>query len=294
MKKISLIVLIFSNAVSANLKEINIVYGVDNRMEVYEANEVAQKIAKSTAGMIMTSSMIDLGVNIMLPPSPISQTHGLCKDERFSDQPTSLSCSGFLVGEDLLVTAGHCIRDESRCQNVSWVFDFKIDSKTNRADIIISKENVYKCKEIIESKLVFLENDIKDYALIRLDRSVPNRKPLKFRKTGKIENNALVTVIGHPSGLPMKVTTDGQVYNNLAEGFFVTNLDTFGGNSGSPVFNSETGLVEGILVRGQKDYVKEKECKRVNVEPEDSVEKFFAGEAVSRITDLNSLMKMDL
>jgi hypothetical protein len=36
--------------------------------------------------------------------------------------------------------------------------------------------------------------------------------------------------------------------------FFVANLDTYGGNSGSPVFNSETHKVEGILVRGETDF----------------------------------------
>jgi hypothetical protein len=35
----------------------------------------------------------------------------------------------------------------------------------------------------------------------------------------------------------------------------VANLDTYGGNSGSPVFNHRTGEVEGILVRGENDYV---------------------------------------
>jgi len=32
------------------------------------------------------------------------------------------------------------------------------------------------------------------------------------------------------------------------------NLDTYGGNSGSPVFNSES-IVEGMLVRGETDFV---------------------------------------
>lgn len=38
--------------------------------------------------------------------------------------------------------------------------------------------------------------------------------------------------------------------------FFVANLDSFGGNSGSAVFNVTTEEVEGILVRGEADYKK--------------------------------------
>lgn len=31
-------------------------------------------------------------------------------------------------------------------------------------------------------------------------------------------------------------------------------LDSFSGNSSSPVFNSDTGIVEGLMVRGNDDY----------------------------------------
>ena len=41
---------------------------------------------------------------------------------------------------------------------------------------------------------------------------------------------------------------------------FTANLDTYGGNSGSPVFNSETHEVEGILVRGDTDFVPLGKC----------------------------------
>lgn len=37
--------------------------------------------------------------------------------------------------------------------------------------------------------------------------------------------------------------------------FFSANLDTFQGNSGSAVFNAETGMIEGILVRGEEDFI---------------------------------------
>ena len=42
--------------------------------------------------------------------------------------------------------------------------------------------------------------------------------------------------------------------------FFVANLDTYGGNSGSPVFNAASYKVEGILVRGENDFVTNGTC----------------------------------
>jgi hypothetical protein len=40
----------------------------------------------------------------------------------------------------------------------------------------------------------------------------------------------------------------------------VANLDTYGGNSGSPVFNATNHQVEGILVRGENDFVTNGSC----------------------------------
>ncbi|OQB98875.1 MAG: hypothetical protein BWX80_03903 [Candidatus Hydrogenedentes bacterium ADurb.Bin101] len=74
-------------------------------------------------------------------------------------------------------------------------------------------------------------------------------------------------VIGHPSGLPKKIAfgSETRVRKNDAQGFFYANLDSYGGNSGSPVFNAEDGFVEGILVRGNTDFVLNGDCFRSNI-----------------------------
>jgi hypothetical protein len=58
--------------------------------------------------------------------------------------------------------------------------------------------------------------------------------------------------------------------NDPSNPFFVTNLDTFGSNSGSPVVNMDSYQVEGILVRGTTDYVLSEDgsCVQVNRCPE--------------------------
>jgi hypothetical protein len=50
------------------------------------------------------------------------------------------------------------------------------------------------------------------------------------------------------------------VRDNTPVPFFAANLDTYGGNSGSPVFNATSGTVEGILVRGENDFVSNGSC----------------------------------
>lgn len=278
----------------ANTERVKIIYGEDNRIESYEASKRDQVLASATAGMIETKKIIDLGTRILLPPKSIQSSMGLCEDERFKDQPTSMICSGFLIAPNIMVTAGHCIGNQARCENVKFVFDYKINPKTKRANMIVSKDNVYSCKKLIDAKLTHDKKtgNQRDYALIELDRNVEGVTPLKYRTQGMIKNNQSIMVIGHPSGLPQKVTGDARIFeNNSKMSFFKTNLDTYGGNSGSATFDEATGLVEGILVRGAKDYIKNPSMKCIssNREVENISRRMDLGESVTRITDIPAL-----
>ena len=52
----------------------------------------------------------------------------LCKEERFREQPIGAFCSGFLVGPDLIVTAGHCIKNSNDLANTRFVFGYRMNS----------------------------------------------------------------------------------------------------------------------------------------------------------------------
>ena len=134
---------------------------------------------------------------------------------------------------------------------------------------------VYSCSKIFTQRYVYSNTEVSDYAVIELDREVANYKPLKLRKFGFVAHNTPLVVVGHPMGLPMKATDGGVVSRMndierenifksflLKRNYFTTNLDAYGGNSGSPVFNKKTGVVEGILVQGAEafEYNDEKEC----------------------------------
>src|SRR3712207_7230060 len=61
------------------------------------------------------------------------------------------------------------------------------------------------------------------------------------------------TTLFRSSGLPTKIADGARVVRANAS-FFEADLDTFGGNSGSPVFDARTNTVLGLLVRGATDY----------------------------------------
>lgn len=276
----------------ASIQAPKIIYGDDNRNDVAMSTEPAWiKLAHSTAAMISVSEIQGTnkkgggGNQNLVVNGPSLESQGICSSERFAKQPTAAYCSGFLVSDRWLVTAGHCVQTESDCANFQWAFDYKAETNA-QASVTLKKTNIYHCKRIIEQELN--DDTQEDYALIELDRPVLDRNPLKFRTQGKIEQNAPILVIGHPSGLPTKIAGGANV-RTLEERFFVGNLDTYGGNSGSAVFNADTLEVEGILVRGDEDYVAgPDDCRVSNVVSNDG----GSGEDVTYITNIKALQTL--
>ena len=231
---------------------IKVIYGDDDRVDVADSNNSLYiKLAKSTAAMIKNSKLKEYNNYQIEVVSKSLEESGVCASESFAKQPAAASCSGFLVAKNMLVTAGHCIRSQFDCDNSSWVFNYKVDYK-DQSKVIVEKSDVYKCSRVTSRELESTTQI--DYAVIELEKEVVDRRPLKFRTEGKPAVGTELVVIGHPSGLPTKIA-DGAQVRSSNDVFLVANLDTYGGNSGSAVFNAISGEVEGILVRGDTDYI---------------------------------------
>jgi V8-like Glu-specific endopeptidase len=269
-----------------------VVYGTDNRcdddyQEILNQNpellpeeaEMLLEMQKSTAGMVELGKHVKKNSDGSISPVKdlltLRDRKNLCEGEKFGDQYTLPICSGFLVGPDLLVTAGHCVNKED-FKNRVWIFGYNKEYAYNPTPVF-SKDIVYYTKEV----LLWEKNALtkKDFAVVRLDRKVIGVKTLKIRNTGKIETGNSLVIIGHPSGLPTKISAGAKVLDASEETVIKTNLDSFGGNSGSAVINLDTGKVEGILVSGAADYVADENgedyCQRVSSRKEDEGEEFI-------------------
>lgn len=264
-------ILLSTQSVLAGIK---VVYGTDDRKDLYSvSNALHLKLAKSTAGMVsvgafgksLTPRTFDL-----TGTQTLERAQNLCTSEKFLDQPLAPICSGFLVGPDTLVTAGHCFNSqgtpEQNCKNFAWIFNYEIPTFQSDPTKNISIDNIYLCRGVVQA---FRDTNY-DFAVIKLNRRVVGREPLKFRTAGKIADRTPLVVIGHPNGLPKKITANGRLTYNSEPTRFSTTLDTFHGNSGAAVFDASTGLVEGILIMGKNDYrpsipSNPKSCQIVNV-----------------------------
>ena len=263
----------------------NVIYGTDGRLDLYQlTDDRLRAMADSTVALVKNSNLSTAGNTTSVTGQNFGSGMNLCSDEKFREQDMAAFCSGTLVGPDVVLTAGHCIETIGDCQTTSLVFGFAVKSVGVLPKSVSSLE-VYRCVEVVKTLRV---NTGADFAIIRLDRKVDGHQPRAIRTEGEVESTASLVVIGHPVGLPTKVTTGGTVRSIATSGYFVANLDTYGGNSGSGVFNLSTGLIEGVLVRGEQDFVSRGSCTTSKV----CAEGTCRGEDVTRISSVRPFLSI--
>jgi hypothetical protein len=267
-----------------SLVQSKVVYGQDDRLDLFEVTDPAiLEVAQSTAALVSTFDLFEQGDDTVALPTTtfndfITIVYGspLCSGEPFADQPAPAFCSGFLVGPDLVATAGHCIFDSFECSTTAFVFGFEmVDEQTSSLPVPVS--NVYTCVEVVDRILTFSN----DWGIFRVDRPVEGRMPLTFRQEGIVPDDAPLVLVGHPVGLPTKVAGGATVRNNNPAEYFSANLDAYGGNSGSAVFHADDFVVEGILVRGVLDFEFSGNCVESAICPDDGC----FGEEATRATE---------
>lgn len=239
-----------------------VIYGEDNRKDLYQVTDAATlALADSTVALFESQDLTDQGDGTSrVQGSTLAISQRLCSTEKFGEQKAAAFCSGSLVGTDLVATAGHCITSATNCSGTKLAFGFALRQAGVQPDVL-SNQDIYQCSRIISRKQ---EGAGADYAIIQLDRPVVGHAPLAIRRaTGTVTVGESVLVIGHPVGIPTKVA-DGAQVRRVNSSYFVANLDTYGGNSGSAVFNSATREIEGILVRGEDDFVPNGTCNVSN------------------------------
>ncbi len=104
------------------------------------------------------------------------------------------------MAPDVILTAAHCVELATDCSEMSWVFDYQVDD-LNRAPDKLAAKNVFRCQKVIHSS--FYPSMEIDFALVKLDREVSGRLPLKIAPyAGKLPFEKEILMMGFPRGLP--------------------------------------------------------------------------------------------
>lgn len=241
------------------------IYGEDSRRELNDPSvpDALRALSQSVAMVYNTYSLSGSDDDHIFFSRATMSSHfqrekgvPLCEDEPFATQVAPGYCTAFLIAPDLVATAGHCVNGHTRCAQMGFVFDYaKVSPNEDPVRVPLSKN--YRCESIVgrlynpfeEPEMISNGEYWYDWAVLKLDRPVTDRKPVKIADGAFLERGRPLTVLGHPSGLPMKVT-EGEVMSEDKERYFNSTLDIYQGNSGSPTFDVETGEVHGIVIRG--------------------------------------------
>ncbi len=272
------------------------IYGPnDHRKDWYEINDADVKsLARASVALFDASATQPAGNKITLKTTPLMkahrvlQSHGadLCASEKFATQPTAAFCSGTLVRPDAVLTAGHCVSEISKTpagpavKDIEFVFGYWMKDPAS-PPVTMPAAQVFGGKEVLGGEM----NGTNDWALVTLDRPVPASiaVPVSNWELKPVQTGQKVFVIGYPSGIPLKYAPGAQVRDISNPGYFKADLDTFGGNSGSGVYDQATKKLVGVLVKGDTDYKKDpaKQCMIAHVCPRYSD---CLGEDVTRVS----------
>ena len=116
----------------------------------------------------------------------------------------------------------------------------------------IPRKDLYSCKRVISRVMSRLWNE-PDYAIVELDRPMQGVEPVA-RIQRRLTADEGIFALGYPFGTALKYA-HGQVRKDANVNTYVMAVDTFIGNSGSPVYDDREKKLVGLLSSGESDWV---------------------------------------
>lgn len=152
------------------------------------------------------------------------------------DPENSALCSGFLNGNDKIVTNNHCLSTLKECKN-TYISIFNGDSY----------ENV-RCDSIIETKVdpgVLNQKGV-DFTVMKINRQVNIKTFAVSQFPSYVGEHLTAWVIDHISLTKARITELNCSYRSKSNSMLLGNCPVIHGNSGSPLVNSYDEIV-GVI-----------------------------------------------
>lgn len=264
----------------------------DDRVEFFELSTEWQDMAKSTVAFVpatkigkinpldknsswTTSSIVN---SIGNDPQFVPAVHS---KYRFINQPILADCTGFMITQDIMITAAHCLPDGYNTAGIKkstyivsdLVYESQKHMTSNSLNFKFSSEQINAIEEVLFWGKPTAPKAVSDtdYAIVKLKKPFLNIQPLKLKRNYMAAFNAQIGILGYGLGLPLKGNTVGRiaVKTDVQQKIFRTFLDTGGGNSGGPVFDNASRSVIGIYIASPSDWVP---CDRSTLYSRDTCE----------------------
>ena len=189
--------------------------------------------------------------------------NSLCTDEPFWCQPSVVERRGEYVGaygySGYLLSRRHVLTCWHGWEQFSHQPQVAIFGYCARADCdnptTLSEQAVYSLKLYPRS---MAPGDSSgqlcpgDWVVLELQRAVDHMIVGDPPVVAAAPQGRAVYTLGYPCGLPLKLADGATILSSGAAGFR-SDLDTYTGNSGSPVFDAASHALIGIVVEAQKD-----------------------------------------
>ena len=231
-------------------------YEIRNLNPLFENNISIIKNSESIGCLIDAEQLDYIGDSVFrLDLSRIfGKTYRVCPDEPYYSQPTVGFGTAFFIDNDKIITALHCF-DDRKISDVYFVLGYVLSNIDGTISPEFDNHQVFKIKKVIRK---FVEYDI---VILQLDKSYNEFFP-EIARNYEYSIKKPIYALGYPVGLPLKITTNASIKSKPDNLFIYTTLDTYHGNSGSPVFDKETNQIIGVLLEGGTDFVNQGNCNR--------------------------------
>ena len=131
-----------------------IIYGQDDRVEIYESPDVRLRALASSSfvALIPRSHFARTASgDFAIFTRPLKDAFQVCADARFANQPTAADCSGVLIDDDLVLTAGHCFTSDDACERFAFMFDYFFSGPGDLEPM--GWGDVYGCRRIVSRQV---------------------------------------------------------------------------------------------------------------------------------------------
>lgn len=165
---------------------------------------------------------------------------------------TNGSCTATHVGNNYVVTAGHCIDNPTLFSDTCSSLQVEWNFRRSRVDFPKTPESslIGQCQEIVSWSFKAGDPDSIDHAIFRVDRAPEARIVIEPNPT--LTPGSKVHQFSHPGGVPLILAQNCNI-NQLAFQYYQHDCWGASGSSGAALIDASTNKLIGLLSMGSDD-----------------------------------------